>query len=353
MIYYPIYATYVHILSITLIVNLFKGSRINFLPVLVCMAIAIVTSFFELSDFRLYEYRYYLYDRQENFFNQNFKIYGEILYEYLSYLFNYLKLDFQYFRVFLITLPLLIKIYFLKNIGPYYIVGMVFYLAFSFYADSYLLRSTVAGAFIALCIVAQIYKKKIIALIMIIIAIGFHVSAITALPILLMRDLKFTRTCYLLVILAIISASQLSLGTNLINSVAGVDLQGIRALERIAGYQGSEYAESVGILRLSTLFYLMLCIAYALNIHRMRKLTCNADFFLLIALYSLVFLVGVSDVGVFADRIFRLYVVIFSVLLVYLVRIVQHDLRVSMIGFAVIITNLLALLSNRRDIDFI
>lgn len=316
MISLPIYAFITNLFTIIVLFAIKQERTTKLIIYLIGISIACYfISLLILSDYLIYELIFNSINVQQSFAEQRESLYGEFLYLYLNYLSKFFTDNFNYLRVVIIFFSLLIKLIFAIRWSKYISVVFIFYLGFLFYPDSYMLRSTLASTFILLAISSLIDKSYIKFSFFNILAIGFHASAIIAFIFPLLFKFNIEKNRYFIFLFILIS-SQIGLG-GLTVQIFSYLLNGDQFYaNQLITYSASVYGESVGIFRLSVLIYTAITFMYIFYFKAISLRFENSYKVILCAqLLALLFLIGYSDIGILADRLFRLFCFIFPVAL--------------------------------------
>ena len=303
----PIYAFITHAATIIMFFGIGFNEKLRFVAFLIAIVLATyLVSFLLLDDYGNYAYIFSEIDTR-NPFNEIFLLYGEPLYLSINYVFKFITDDFNIVRSFWVFIALLIKLSFLIRWGKFYAISFIFYIALLFYPDSYLLRSTIASSLVFIGISQMLGNKRFYRfLIPILIASGFHISALIALPIWFFRKINLSKNLAFLILVLIFLSGFIGIGhiiVGFIGSTVGVD---IYAVERMVEYADSIYGGSLGMLRGSTLAYLSVAIIFIAYKDQISANTPNYNIYLNIILYSFIFLFSFNDFEVLSERLFRI-----------------------------------------------
>lgn len=148
-----------------------------------------------LGDYTSYEYLYnnYSFEHFNVPFYINFDGGGaglEFVYASLSTLFSTVGLPFSVFFLFIVFFTVGIKLLWLKENSSYFFISLLIYLSFILIKDMTQIRAQVACSIIFLATYFIINKKPIKYSFLVLLASGFHIFAITALPLYLMYKIK-------------------------------------------------------------------------------------------------------------------------------------------------------------------
>ena len=290
---------------------LFWGSEFykkHSLAYISCIILAAPVAFFHLSDSLIYQELWNQIDLSQPLISTyNVTLY-EPFYFGVSYLSKDIGINFFYFRYLAILSALLLKVIFIKHFSAENPVGLIYYMALLFSVDAYLIRGSLAGSLICIALYFLIAKKNLHAYIaLIVVAAGFHVSALTALPLALVTRYRATPMTNLLLGTVIFLCLFLSFGHFAVTGLSILFPGDVYFVNKVTAYALSGQGEASGVLRGSVLIYTVIfffCLWY-------RKVLSSSvafyDEILFVMFYSLLFLVGFSDFSALSDRIFRLY----------------------------------------------
>jgi hypothetical protein len=307
----PIYAFFVHLVSVLTLCTIWifrdKPWPIAISFFLASVVISFCVSLFDLSDYEVYALIFGQIDPGLPFLDSWKSTPFEIGYFALNY-FGHSFLDsFDSMRVGLIFIILIFKIVFLVKWGKFYFVSFLFYLSFVWYADSYLLRSSVAASILLVAFWALFDRRPAYQFFVpILIASTFHISALILIPFWWLRDMKVSQKLGFSLLSSIIILGFFGLGHLIINGVAGILSVDIVLVERLVDYGDSEYGKSAGILRVSVLIYVLITFVYIYFKDILVRRIYGYDLILCTLLFSLFLLLGFSDFEILSDRLFRL-----------------------------------------------
>lgn len=300
-------------------VSLLTLSRLKYTSVPVALCVSIVGAFFismlSLPDF--YSYKW-MYDRNPNLYQILFlgrsanEVYGESGYVLLTSIYKLVFDDFYYFRLFVVFIALYLKLWFLLRVSVSPILGIACYFTLFFYMDSFILRQSLAAALIAVALLYLMQGRRLWFVLFVAIGATFHVSALVALPLVGLYKIELTKVKALCILGGIFALGVLGLGKYLVLIPdAGGYLDYVSG--KFARYSSSHRADSTGIFRGSVLLCTAGMLLYIVFCERIKKSFNNYNFFLIVSLYSLMFLISFNDFGIFGDRAFRLFGVAFAV----------------------------------------
>lgn len=303
-------------------VSLFTLSRWKFSIVPVALPVSIMGALFVsmllLPDFYTYEW---LYEGTPNIKEIMFlgrsadEVYGEVGYVLLASMFKLVFEEFYYFRWFLVFIALGLKLWFLLRVSVSPLVGIACYFTLFFYMDSFILRQSLAAGLIAIALLCLVQNKRSLFALFVVIGATFHISALAALPLVFLYKIELTRAKALIILAGIFAFGFIGLGKFLaLIPDAGGYLDYVSG--KLTRYSAGSRGDSTGILRGSVLLYTSGILLYVAYFERIKKSYDDYNFFLVVSLYALMFLVSFNDLGIFGDRVFRLFgvavVVVFS-----------------------------------------
>lgn len=239
-------------------------------------------------------------------------VYGEPGYTLLMSAFKIISTDFYYFRFLVVFLALYLKLYFIFKVAKPPVIAVVAYFALFFYMDSFLLRQSLAAGIMALALLSLIEGKALRYVALVCVAATFHVSALAALPLIFARTIDLNRFQALIILLAILVLGFSGVGKYLAVLVDQGWLPHYLN-SKILRYSVSERGDATGLLRGAVLLYTTGVLLYIIFQDQLRRNFLHYSIVLCVALYGLLFLIGFNDFGIFGDRVFRLFGVIFSV----------------------------------------
>jgi hypothetical protein len=305
---FPIFALIVHVVTIVMIFG--SGVNRKFRPgvgLIAGLVSTYIVCLVSLSDYEIYAGIYKSINPDEPFLDQLPFLYGEPLYLLSNYVARLFSDSFYSTRFLLIFAALVIKMMFLFRFGKYYSVSIVFYMSLLFYADSYLLRSTIASSFILLALWGLLTKRPAYRFFMfILIGSGFHTSALIALPIWFLRNFVISKQTGFIILAVILGLAVFPIGHLMVNFLASFISSDVLIINKLVGYADQIYGNSAGVARGSLLIYFSVAVLFIGLRDSISKMTPHFDFIALMVLYSLALLVGFSDFEVLSDRLFRL-----------------------------------------------
>ena len=311
MVSFPIYAFFVHLVSLTTLSTIwvYRDKRwpiaVSFL--LSIIIIAYVVSLLDLSDRGIYVLVFEQIDPKMPFFESLALTPFEIGYFALNYFSRPFLDNFDVIHIGLIFLILITKVAFLVRWGKFYFISFLFYLGFIWYPDSYLLRSSVAASIALFGFWALLGKRPGYQFFVpILMAATFHISALILIPFWWLRKIKISKIQGFIILTSIIFLGVFGIGHLIINMISNIFSVDILLVETLINYADSRYGESVGILRVSVLIYVLITIIYIYFKDILVRRIYGYDLILCILLFSLFLLLGLSDFEILSDRLFRL-----------------------------------------------
>jgi len=239
--------------------------------------------------------------------------YGEFLFNYVISLFRSIDLSFNCFRFVVCVFIVYLKLFVFRALSPSFMVAVVTYFALFFSIDSSLIRQGIASSLIAVAMVAILEGRRLrLAVIAFVCAIGFHLSAITALPLFFLNRLRISnRLALSLLILFFLLGFAGGFGHFFSAQVTSIADGGY-----IAGKLSRGLLEvvQVGVFRGSTLGVLFLTVVYICLHRRLEKRFVYYEQIKIVALYAMSFLMVFSDVQTLSDRLYGMFAFIFPVM---------------------------------------
>ena len=311
MISLPIYAFFAHLVTLLTLVGIFISGKnrmfVGFAFVFCILIISYCISLLNLADYPVYVTIYDEVDLRAPLLEQPTPFSVEIGYLTLMYIVKGFTENFDFLRIGLIFIGLLIKVIFLMRWGKFYLVSFLFYLSFIWYPDSFLLRSSFAASIALLGFWAMLGKRPAYQFFLpIIVASTFHISALVLLPLWWFRRAKISQRVGYFILSMLLLSGIFGLGHYLVELIAKIFSVDLYLVERLVMYSKSEYGQSVGLLRVSVLIYIFITAAYIFFKDIIATRIPYYDNILVILLFSLLLLIGLSDFEVLADRLFRL-----------------------------------------------
>ena len=263
----PIYAFFIHLATVlTIFAILLSGERRFFIGVAffsTIIVISVVVSLLNLSDYLIYVQMFNNIDSDSSFFDQLAIAKIEIGYFALTYILSSFTDNFDFLRIAIIFVVLSIKAIFLLKWGKFYFASFLFYLAFIWYADSYLLRSSLAASIALIGFWAMFNKRPAYQFFLpVIIASTFHTSAIILLLLWWVRKVNISQNLGYILLIFIFILSFLGMGHLLVGVIGKIFSVDVQLVDRLVTYGDSKYGGSVGIVRVSVLIYVLVTAAY-------------------------------------------------------------------------------------------
>lgn len=344
MVSLPIYAFFVHLVSVVALCTIwvFGDKRwpiaISFL--LSIIVISYVVSLLDLSDYGIYALIFEQIDPELPFFDSLALTPYEIGYFALNYFSRPLLDNFDAIRIGLIFFILITKVAFLVRWGKFYFISFLFYLSFVWYPDSYLLRSSVAASIALFGFWALLGKRPGYQFFVpIIMASTFHVSALILTPLWWLRNVKVSKKQGFVLLTSIIILGVFGIGHLIVNVITGVLSVDIFLVDTLINYGESKYGKSAGILRVSVLIYILITVVYIYFKDILVRRIYGYDLILCILLFSLFLLLGLSDFVVLSDRLFRLTGFFFAIAIGQIFYCVRKKEQTLFLALAVMFCN--------------
>jgi hypothetical protein len=338
----PLYAFLTHAITFIILVGVSLNTKMRFPSFIIASIIAAYfVTFLWLDDYGNYAYIYSELDTNKSL-DQIFLLYGEPLYLSVNYLFKFFTDDFNIVRFFWVLIALVIKLNFLMRWGKFYTISFIFYIALLFYPDSYLLRSTIASSIVFIGISAMLENKKAYRFfIPILIASGFHISALIALPIWFFKNINISKNLAFIVLGLLFFSGFIGLGHLIVDIIGSTFSSNAYYIERVVEYADSIYGESLGMLRGSVLVYLTVAILFIAYKDQISQQTPHYSIFLNIMLYSFIFLFSFSDFEVLSERLFRILAFILVIPVGHILFCIKKDDKVYFAAATVIFLNII------------
>lgn len=301
------------------------------LPVTVATAIfaALFISLFELPDFESYRMMFVATPDLLSvlFMDASFDhIYGEIGYTLYTSFFKLFSEDYAHFRFFSVLLALYMKLHFLFKVAKVPSIAVVAYFSLFFYMDSFLLRQSLAAGLIALSLLSLRDDKKLGFLVLVGAATLLHVSSLAALPLLLLRRIELSKISAFCIV-AVIFVLGFGGAGKYLNLLIEQGWLPDYVSGKLYRYGLGERSGPTGILRGAVVLYTSGLLFYIACSEQFKKHFSHYNLFLVSALYALFFLVAFNDFGIFGDRVFRLFGVVYAVIFSVLVSAFAYSQR--------------------------
>jgi hypothetical protein len=351
----PLYAFMTHIVTLLMLIGISLDYKTRSLMFLIAvLSITYFVSFLSLSDYEVYAQGFRGIDLSQSIQEQYSLFYGEYLYFYINYIFRFFTDDFNLVRMFLVGSALMIKLFFLLRWGRFYTLSFVFYIAFIFYADSYLLRSSLASSIVLIGIWGVLNNRPAyLFFTSIVIASTIHASALIALPIWFFRRAVISKHQAYLLLSFIFILSFANFGHQIVSTINTYFFNDIYVVNKLTGYLGSKYGNSIGIFRGSVVVYLLILIMFITYKKSIIRHMPHYHIVLNIALYSLFLLVSLSDFEILSDRLFRIIAFTLVIPLGYVVSVISKDIRTEAVAILIIFINLIPYITNADQLNFI
>ncbi len=350
----PLYAFMTHLVSLLMLIGIVSGYKARKLIfVIAVLSVTYFVSFLSLSDYEVYAQGFRDIDLSQSIQEQYSSFYGEYLYFYINYIFRFFTDDFNLVRIFLVGGALMIKLFFLLRWGRFYALSFIFYITFIFYADAYLLRSSLASSIILIGIWGMLNNKSAyLFFISIVIASTVHVSALIALPIWFFRKIDIKEKYAYILLGVFLIMSFMNVGHGLVSLLVYFIEDGYIS-ERLIDYTNSKYSGGVGIVRMSLLIYVSIAIVFIANKRIIIKHTDHYNLILVMVLYSLFLLTGLSDFEILSDRLFRLFSFFLVVAFGYIMSAISRDINSSVTATTIVILNFIPYLTSEKSFTLI
>lgn len=292
-----------------------SDQRIKFIGIFfICILAASIISYVHTADSAVYQDMWYQIDVSKGLLNQYNTYLGEPFYYLSQYLVKLIVEEFNYFRIGIIFFALIIKIVIISKLSFKNNIGIIFYFCLIFATDSYLLRGSLAGGLVCFGIYLLITRRSSLSFILcVILASGFHVSALVSIPLIVLNKFKSSQTLYLIffIILIFLSINPIGhLSVTLFSNLFGAD-QFIA--NKMITYALTSQGEAVGIFRGSTIIYFLIFSLLIFQAEALKKTYPHIDQIAFVMFYALIFLIGFSDFAVITDRLFRLFAPFFAI----------------------------------------
>jgi len=355
MLEFPFYSLITHIATFfSILVIAFQGQYKWTMSITSVLLISFIVSLFSLTDYEIYAEIYKSFNPNISFIIQLPFLYGEVGYLYINYLIRAFTDNFNYLRYFFVLIPLIIKVLFLFRFGGFFPVSFILYISTLFYPDSYLLRSTMASGFVLIAIIGMIENKSgFYFILFIVLASLIHTSALITLPIWFFKKVELSKAKAFFLFGMIVAVGFIGMGHFLENVISIYFSSEFYIVNELSTYSNSIHGESTGMLRFSTILYSSIVLVFINYKNIISKQLKNYNLILAICLYSLLILLGFSDFGVLADRLFRIICIFPCIALGHIVFCVNINEKPMIITVLLVSLNLLPYLSTPWVINFI
>lgn len=292
--------------------------RARLLTTCFCIAIAsICIPFIQLTDNVAYEL-FYTSASQIEIENSRFEAGYYFLNRFASQIVNY-----EVFRGLCIFLILSSKIYLLSQFTRFIPLALVFYFAFQFYVDSYLIRASLAASFVGFALVARLKRRSILGFFCLIAAVSMHLSALFVVPLWVVVNFKMTKMAHIIILLTLFIVAQFPLA-ELAAHITGILFSSYNFATTFVSYVGSTHGQAVGVLRGSVLMYSMIYLFFIIVVdHNRSKFSYENNFVINCMLFALACLLAFNDMVVISDRLSRFTLFFFVIGLMIAVRSLQ------------------------------
>ncbi|WP_192022379.1 EpsG family protein [Shewanella sp. WPAGA9] len=273
-------------------------------------------------------------------------LYGEKLYLLTGSLFKTFGFNFDGFRFAIIFFILIVNLKIIEKLSPFLALSIYIYFVFFFYTDSYIIRQSIAASITSIAILFVLKGRLYFAFSLILFASGFHVVSLLALPLVFFNKFKMSIKVALLMLLLIFCVGYIGVTNLLLPLLNGLNFY---ATEKLIRYSLSEFGEPLGLLRGSVLIFTFFSLFYIFSAREIKKHFVNYDYFLNCMLYSFVFLVGFNDFGVFGERTFRFFPIIFPIVISSCFYAFNKQNKLLVLPFAFILLTILSMLLHNTD----
>lgn len=273
-------------------------------------------------------------------------LYGEKLYLISGSIFKTFGFNFDSFRFLIIFSILIINLKILEKLSPFLALSAYIYFVLFFYTDSYILRQSIAASITSIAILFVLKGRLYSAFSIILFASGFHIVSLLALPLVFFNKVKLSIKAAMFLLLLIFSTGYIGITKILLPLLTVFEFY---ATEKLIRYSLSELGEPLGLLRGSVIIFTLFSLFYIINAEKIKKHFVNYNYFLNAMLYSLVFLVGFNDFGVFGERTFRLFPIIFPIVICSCFYVFNKESKLLFLPLAFIFFTLLSMLLHNTD----
>ena len=345
---FPVYALITHLVTCFYVLAAGLHSSVRpFAYIIAALISSFIVSLLILSDYGVYAAAFRELDAQQFFKDQYSFSQFEYLYTLINYWIRSFTEDFNYLRFFFVFFGLLVKIFFLRRWGKFQSVCFIFYIAVVFYPDSYLLRSTLASSFLLIAFWFLMNKNPAYQFVgMVLVASGFHFSALIALPFWFFRNIVVSQRTAAIALLLIMGAGVVGIGQPLVNFTIGLLFDDSFLAQKALLYQDSKFAGRLSVFSGALLVYISITIAFIGCRKRLIGSMDNYDFCLVIMLFGLGLLVGLADFAILAERTFRLFAFFYAVALGQVISCFTEKARMLVSMFLIAFFNLVPYLTD-------
>ncbi|MDC0517447.1 EpsG family protein [Porticoccaceae bacterium] len=351
----PVYALITHLLTFFFVLAAGLHSKFRPAPYIVGVLISsFIVSLLLLSDYNIYAEAFRVLDTQQSFEDEYSLSQFEYLYTLINYWIRIFTEDFNYLRFLFVFFGLLVKIFFLRRWGKFHSVSFIFYIAVVFYPDSYLLRSTLASSFLLIAFWVLMNKKPAYQFVgLVLIAAGFHFSALIALPIWFFRKTVVSERSATIALFLIFVFGFVGIGQTLVNLAIGFVFDDGLLAQKIALYQDSKFAGRLSVFSGALVLYTSIIIAFIGCRKKLIGSMDNYDFCLVIMLLGLGLLLGLGDFAILAERTFRLFAFFYAVALGQVISCFTEKARMFVSMFLISVFNLVPYLTDAGPFQLI
>ncbi len=239
-------------------------------------------------------------------------IYGEPGYLIANSVIKSVYEDYEVFRFVAVFAALVLKLWVIRRLSPNHAFAVFFYFALFFYFDSFVLRQSLAAAFIAVALYCLFLENRGWFLLWSFLAASFHVSALCVLPLYFFIRFDPSRMLALAVVIAALALGAINVGNLMIDSV--IHYSGLDYIARkLSRYTTSVHSEDMGLFRGSTMMYTLALLCFAALRPWLRDRLMYYPQILVVCLYSYFLFIGFNSFGIVGDRLFRLFGLFFCV----------------------------------------
>ena len=244
----------------------------------------------------------------------------------------------------MVLLALLIKIVFLLRWGSFYSIAFVFYISILFYPDSYLLRASLSASFLLLATWSIFDNKSFISfLFFVLLAAGFHISALVFIPFWFIRNIKLSTKTYYVILFFILLTSFYEIGLPLVNVFITMFAGSENALlfQKLIMYSNSEDLVNNSGYGFSSIIYFSIALATIAFKKTLVSIMPNYHFVLIMILFSLLMLQGFSDIPVIGERLFRMTSFFLVIAFGYLLNVLNKHDKLLISTLIIVILNII------------
>ena len=233
-------------------------------------------------------------------------VYGEPGYLVLGSIFRVFSDDYGLFRFVAVFSSLALKLWVIRRVSPNVGFAVFLYFGLFFYFDSFVLRQALAASLMGVGLYALFEGRRGWFLCWALFAATVHVSALCVLPLYFLVRFDPGRLFALVVVAFALVLGVVNAGSVIIDLV--INYSGIEYIAtKLKNYKTSVHAESLGLLRGSTLLYTAALVAFAAMRPWLRDRLKYYPQILVVCLYAYLIFVGFNTFGILGDRLFRLF----------------------------------------------